>query len=114
MKFLSVVLVFLALLTAHAKVPNKSVPSTATQYIFETLVKSTGDLTLQKAPKTIEAKNIECTSGSGAPHQLKCSATFNIENIEVKKDISGDNNKFFQYLTASYIQYLGGMLRACD
>ncbi len=86
---------------SHATMPSKFIPSTATQFIFESLIRSTGDLKEAKAPRTIEAKDIVCTIGSGRPRTVKCKAKFNVENREVEKNIEGDNNKFFEYLKAT-------------
>ena len=86
-------------LTAYAK-PAKAIPSTATKYIFETLVRSTGDQTPPKAPRTIEAKNVDCRVGSGSPMKYQCKATFNIDGKDVEKSIDGDHNKFYEYLNA--------------
>lgn len=86
--------------TVHAMESSKSVPSSATQYIFESLVKSALESEKPKAPMKIEATNLECILGSGKPHQFNCKATFTINTQEVRKPIAGDQNKFFEYLDA--------------
>ncbi len=100
MKIVTVILITIPFFSAYAKKSENSVPSSATQYIFDTLVKSSGDLKVPKPPRTTEVKNIKCIVGSGRPYQYNCSATFTIESKEVEKPIVGDNNKFFEYLDA--------------
>lgn len=72
-----------------------SIPSNATEKIFEMLVRTDTSEAKLTAPMEIRVENIICKIGSGSPKKFVCSAKFLKKE---QKEIAGDNNIFFQYL----------------
>jgi len=76
-----------------------SISIVATQKIFENLMMAQDPKVIFKAPMSVNAKNIECTIGSGDPNNFKCSAEFEIDGKIQKKKIP-NSNEFFKFLSA--------------